>query len=257
MNYYGVGVKLGGGGKTPVDIFNECLENGIWYMGFPNGAKLNFEKLIENICVGDIVIAKAYATPSQRYYYVRGIGIVVNKKITNAAYADKQGFDVIWFKNFQTPIHLLAKNYKRGTFHTSTIFHETNTAMIAKIQEMMRYDYTGEPAEIISNEDYIEIAKQFVYNEAFDTYDNAEISRHLDPDIVAQDSFGRKIVRVPFVGNDVSQKGLILLVPEKDWRDDEISLCNMEIEFMNENADESEAIGKLKSLTDWDSQIDL
>lgn len=31
----------------------------------------------------------------------------------------------------------------------------------------------------------------------------------------------------------------------------------MGVEFMNGNDDESEAIGKLKSQTDWDIQIDL
>jgi len=53
------------------------------------------------------------------------------------------------------PAALSAKKFARGTFHTKTIFLEKNPDLIAKIQEMMKYDYAGEPDETESFEEGI------------------------------------------------------------------------------------------------------
>lgn len=56
---------------------------------------------------------------------------------------------------FEKPAALSAKKFARGTFHTKTIFLEKNPDLIAKIQEMMKYDYAGEPDETESFEEGI------------------------------------------------------------------------------------------------------
>lgn len=54
------------------------------------------------------------------------------------------GFSVIWIKHFEKPLPLPAKEYNRGGINTYTIYHETNEKFIAKIKEIMKYNYKSE-----------------------------------------------------------------------------------------------------------------
>ena len=90
--------------------------------------------------------------------YKRQIGIVTDTKKPDtipSEYDDRAGFSVTWIKYFEKPAALSAKKFARGTFHTKTIFLEKNPDLIAKIQEMMKYDYAGEPDETESFEEGI------------------------------------------------------------------------------------------------------
>ena len=154
MNYYGVGVKFGG----TQEMLPLYLEKDCWFMGFRREEKPSFYETAQKVQPGDVMIAKAYATAAQAYYYVRAIGIVTDTKKPDtrpSEYDDRAGFSVTWIKYFEKPAALSAKKFARGTFHTKTIFLEKNPDLIAKIQEMMKYDYAGEPDETESFEEGI------------------------------------------------------------------------------------------------------
>ena len=154
MNYYGVGVKFGG----TQEMLPLYLENDCWFMGFRREEKPSFYETAQKVQPGDVMIAKAYATAAQAYYYVRAIGIVTDTKKPDtipSEYDDRAGFSVTWIKYFEKPAALSAKKFARGTFHTKTIFLEKNPDLIEKIQEMMKYDYAGEPDETESFEEGI------------------------------------------------------------------------------------------------------
>lgn len=148
MNFYGVGVQFGGAGKEPIDMFDYFRENTCWFMGFDTGVKPDLDRIINDIPIGSIIVAKSYATYKMQNYYIRGLGIVTGKELPDKVkrtYPNKNGVTVIWFKYFPKEISLLSKDYKRGTFHTSTIFCENNKeTMIPKIKEIMNFDYKGE-----------------------------------------------------------------------------------------------------------------
>ena len=76
MNYYGVGVKFGG----TQEMLPLYLEKDCWFMGFRREEKPSFYETAQKVQPGDVMIAKAYATAAQAYYYVRAIGIVTDTK---------------------------------------------------------------------------------------------------------------------------------------------------------------------------------
>lgn len=268
MNFYGVGTRFGG-----TDSFlNDCLQYNFWCMGNPDEKQLN---LYHKLNKGDVLIAKKhFIRDGYAFIEVEAIGIVADTKMPDSLPKrfikdEIYGVSVVWIKKFPYPISFCSKNnvFEFGGNRPRSIYCEDKENWIDEFIKMMKYDYiekseekeTYNPFSKIPDSVYIEIANAFILDEACCIYEEEDFAVYPDNDnveIVAQDSFGRKIIRVPFEV-DVCKKGLILLVPEKDWRDNEIRLCNMGVEFMNENADESEAIGKLKSQTDWDSQIDL
>ena len=141
MKFYGVGLKFGGtDDKWELYQSNDC-----WFMGYCPGEKLRLDKIVEGVQVGDILFAKAYGNTSQRYYYIRAIGLVIEKGLSDDVltdYKDRKRFKVIWLKYFEKPIPLLASDYNRGGVHTYTIFKEKNEKMIKTITEMMKCKYS-------------------------------------------------------------------------------------------------------------------
>ena len=87
----------------------------------------------------------------------------------------------------------------------------------------------------ISNEEYFEIAKQFVFDEVYNTYDEEEIIEYPDEDIevVSQDANGIKLIMIPFQLNEDAAYGLILLEPVKDWATDEMMLSCRRMEIVD------------------------
>ena len=69
MNYYGVGVKFGG----TQEMLPLYLEKDCWFMGFRREEKPSFYETAQKVQPGDVMIAKAYATAAQAYYYVRAM----------------------------------------------------------------------------------------------------------------------------------------------------------------------------------------
>lgn len=147
MNYFNVGVKFGG----TDDMWGLFSEKNCWFMGYHESEKPKLDKQAVSVQVGDILIAKAYGSTSQSNYYVRAIGIVTDtKKPKNIPeeYQDRLGFTVIWIKYFEDLIPLPANEYERGGVHTYTIHSEKNKEFIAKINEIMKYDYKGEKYDL-------------------------------------------------------------------------------------------------------------
>lgn len=143
MDFYGVGVKFGG----TDDMWELFSEKNCWFMGYHEDEKPRLDRQAIGVKVGGVLIAKAYGSTSQSNYYVRAIGIVNSlKKPADIPeeYKDRLGFSVIWIKYFKDLIALPASKYERGGVHTYTIHHESNTEFIAKINEMMKYDYEKE-----------------------------------------------------------------------------------------------------------------
>ncbi len=143
MDFYGVGVKFGG----TDDMWELFSKKNCWFMGYHEHEKPRLDRQAISVKVGDILIAKAYGSTSQSNYYVRAIGIVNSlKKPADIPeeYKDRLGFSVIWIKYFKDLVTLPASQYERGGVHTYTIHHESNTEFIAKINEMMKYNYGKE-----------------------------------------------------------------------------------------------------------------
>ncbi len=140
MNYFNVGVKFGG----KDDMWELFSSKNCWFMGYHEGEKPKLDNQAESVKVGDILIAKAYGSTAQTDYYIRAVGIVTNLKkpsdIPNE-YKDRLGYSVIWIKYFEKLVPLSAEEYSRGGVHTYTIHLETNDKFIAKINEMMKYDF--------------------------------------------------------------------------------------------------------------------
>lgn len=188
-------------------------------------------------------------------------------------YQNKSGVSVIWIKHFEKPIALLASKYRRGTFHISTIFHETNENMISTIKNMMRFDYIGEtnedftentesstpyniPVEILTD-DYIETARTLILDELYGRYDVDEIFVYPcdDIEIADEDQFGRKIICVPFAAEGIKKYGLVLFAPEKDCQDDKMSLADRGIVLLDNKKDIVKSIMRLKIKIDWNKKI--
>ena len=272
MNFYGVGVKFGG----TDDMLPLFLKKDCWFMGWGEQEKPNMAKTISEIKVGDILIAKAYANVAQHDYFIRAIGIVTSTNKPgdiSEEYQNKSGVSVIWIKHFEKSIALLASKYRRGTFHTSTIFHETNENMISTIKNIMRFDYIGKtnkdltentesstpyniPVEI-PTDDYIETARTSILDELYGRYDVDEIFvyPYVDISIKDENSFGRKIICVPFAVEGIKKYGLVLLVPEKDCQNDEMQLADREIVLLDNKEDIATSIVRLKSGTYWNRKI--
>lgn len=143
MNYFNVGVKFGG----TDDMWHLFSEKNCWFMGYHENEKPVLDQQAEKVRVGDIFIAKAYGNTAQSNYYVRAIGIVESLEKPMdipEEYKDRKGFSVIWIKYFDELIPLSASEYERGGAYTYTIHIEKNEKFIAKINEMMKYDYQGE-----------------------------------------------------------------------------------------------------------------
>lgn len=266
MNFYGVGVKFDG----TDDMLPIFLEKNFWVMGHNESDKEKMAKTISEIRIGDILFAKAYANIAQHTFPIRAIGIVTDTNLPvniPEEYKGKSGVSVIWIKHFERNVHLLAKEYRRGAFHTATVFKESNDDMIYAIKQMMKYDYINKSEDdkkdntafAISNSEYIKIAKSFIFDEAYSTYEEEEIIEYPDEEIeiVAEDSYGRKIIRIPFEAEEIETYGLILLVPEKDWSDDSICLANISTEFTDNENDILTIIEKMKNRTDWDKTLKL
>ena len=47
MDFYGVGVRLGGKGEN--SIFMNCIKHKCWYMGFSQGFNERYDKIIEQV----------------------------------------------------------------------------------------------------------------------------------------------------------------------------------------------------------------
>lgn len=272
MNFYGVGVKFGG----TDDMLPLFLKKDCWFMGWGEQEKPNMAKTISEIKIGDILIAKAYANVAQHDYFIRAIGIVTSTNKPGdipEEYQNKSGVSVIWMKHFEKPIALLASKYRRGTFHISTIFHETNENMISTIKNMMRFDYIGKtnedftentesstpyniPVEILTD-DYIETARTLILDELYGRYDVDEIFVYPcdDIEIADEDQFGRKIICVPFAAEGIKKYGLVLLAPEKDCQDDKMSLADREIVLLDNKEDIVKSIMRLKIKIDWNKKI--
>lgn len=143
MNYFNVGVKFGG----TDDMWQLFSDKNCWFMGYHENEKPRLDQQAAKVQVGDILIAKAYGNTAQSNYYVRAIGIVksLEKPIDiPEEYKDRLGFTVIWIKFFNDLIPLSANEYERGGAYTYTIHIEKNEKLIAKINQMMKYDYQGE-----------------------------------------------------------------------------------------------------------------
>lgn len=146
MNFYGVGIKFGG----TDDKWEMFQRDNCWFMGYHPCEKPRLDKIVEDVQVGDILFAKAYGNTSQRYYYIRAIGLVIENGLPDdllTDYKDRKRFKVIWFKHFEKPVPLLAGDYNRGGVHTYTIFKEKNEKMIKAIKEMMENKYSPKHLE--------------------------------------------------------------------------------------------------------------
>lgn len=157
MNFYGVGVMLGGFGTDPYDIMPICKEHGFWYMDFNKDKlpdKLEFiemlEETIENIQVGDIIFAKGFHFSSPRKLYIRAIGRVTSKEMPDdipSELKNKSGVSVSWEKYYENRICLessdtfMSEGFVKGCDkehnRCNTIFEETNEQMKLKIMELL------------------------------------------------------------------------------------------------------------------------
>lgn len=160
MNFYGVGVMLGGFGTDPEDIMYVCKEHGFWYMGwdkdeFPNKRKNieMMEETIANVHVGDIVFAKAFHFASPRKMYIRAIGRVNSLEMPkDISYElnQKCGFSVLWKKCYEHRICLessddfMPQGFIEGCDKShnrcNTIFEETNEQIKQRIMDLLLDD---------------------------------------------------------------------------------------------------------------------
>ena len=146
MDFYGVGVRLGGKGEN--SIFMNCIKHKCWYMGFSQGFNERYDKIIEQVQYGDIVFAKSYLVANnQREAEMRieAIGIVTGKDLPEDIAKDyKMGFSVSWIKLFNEPISFTANEIAIGCRKPDTIYHENDKNMKELILDMMRIDYDKE-----------------------------------------------------------------------------------------------------------------
>ena len=253
MNFYGVGTVFGGKGPNEVEKLNEFLEKDFWCMGYADEDRPEYAELIKQIQVGDIIIAKAYGLNA--IYYVKAIGVVIDtKKPENIAeeLKTKSGVSVIWFKKFKPYIQLTKDNFCLGADRPRTIYKESNEKNISVIKKLMKFDYS-----CIKENDYVKLAKLFVLHKAKNEYDDKEITECLDNDVKIKvgDIFGRKILLVPITLDETVKYGLILLVPDKEQKDDPMSLINVKTEILDDTENLSELVSEMKKQTSWDKPL--
>lgn len=146
MDFYGVGVRLGGKGEN--SILANCIKYNCWYMGFSQGYNERYDKIIKQVQYGDIVFAKSYLVAHhQREAEMRieAIGIVTGKDLSEDIAKDyKMGFSVSWVKVFDEPISFTANEIALGGRKPDTIYHENDTNMKELILDIMRIDFDEE-----------------------------------------------------------------------------------------------------------------
>lgn len=148
MKFYGVGVKFGGFTENSRDIFDDCSKYGFWCMGFDEKEK--FDKIIDDVSVGDIVFAKAFYYENPRDFTIRGIGIVTDKKLPDNVpidFQNRHGFKVQWTTFFKPNWHLFStddfmpqgfmKGMPKDNSRVGTIYNETDDSMILRIVKVM------------------------------------------------------------------------------------------------------------------------
>lgn len=138
MNFYGVGVKLGGHTPESEDILQECIDNNVWYMGFRAGEKPEFEKLISQVKKGDIIFAKSLHQAWKDEMRIKAIGFVTDEPLPDG-YKEYSSISVRWFKKFEPSINFeyLGMNFIEGINRRNTIFQEENTKIISEVKKLM------------------------------------------------------------------------------------------------------------------------
>ena len=141
MNFYGVGVKLGGYSDFPKDILQECLHNNIWYMGFHEGCKTEYEQLIQTMQPGDVLYAKSLHQSWKEEMRLKAIGIVTADPLPNN-YQHFCGVSVIWITIFEPNVNLkyLNLNFIEKINRRNTVFLETDKRIIEEIKRLMKYN---------------------------------------------------------------------------------------------------------------------
>lgn len=134
MKFYGVGVKLGATTENPINILDECIERDIWYMGFKEGEKENYEDIISHIKVGDIIFAKSLHQATKEQMKIKAVGFVTDKMIPDE-FRVNQCIAVYWFKRFEPYVNLkyMGINFITGINRRNTIFEETDDRIIKQI----------------------------------------------------------------------------------------------------------------------------
>lgn len=255
MNFYGVGTVFGGKGENEIEKLDDFLKNGFWCMGFTNQDRPKYVELIEQIQVGDIIIAKSYGLNAT--YYVKALGIVTNtKKPENIPdeYLSKSGVSVTWIKCFKPYIQLNGNNFTVGGNRPRTIYREENEENISVIMRLMKYDYS-----YIKENDYIRIAAAHalsVYRE-HNEHENDKNVKCIDNDIkiMLSDIFGRRIILIPIIADEMQKFALMLLVPDKEQKDDPMSLINVKTTFIDNTEKLSQLIEEMKKETDWNNVL--
>lgn len=249
MNFYGVGTVFGG--KTPdaTEKLNEFLKENFWCMGFTDEERPEYAELIRQIKIGDIIIAKSYGLNAT--YYVKAIGVVIDTKMPESIVENmrkKSGVSVLWVKKFEPYIQLTKDNFCLGADRPRTIYKENNEKNISVIKKLMKFNYS-----CIKENDYVKLAKTFVLYRAKTEYDGLKITECANNDvkIEAGDTFGRKILLVPIIVDETIKYSLILLVPDKERKDDPMSLINVRTEFLDDTENLSERVSEMKKQTSW------
>lgn len=139
MKFYGVGVKLGGHTSKSKDILDECIKNDVWYMGFDEGEKENYEELIANIHKGDVIYAKSLHQTWKEEMRIKAIGIVTDAPLPNG-YNSVSSLSVLWIRKFEPNINLkcLEMSFIEGINRRNTIFQETDPQIIKEVLRLIK-----------------------------------------------------------------------------------------------------------------------
>ena len=72
---------------------------------------------------------------------------------------------------------------------------------------------------------------------------------------MSSDIFGRRIILIPIIADEMQKFALMLLVPDKEQKDDPMSLINVKTTFIDNTEKLSQLIEEMKKETDWNNVL--
>ena len=126
MAWYGVGTRYGG--------FEEqfFFEGDSWKNGYCRFQKENYDELINEIQIGDVLVAKSHGFSSNPFI-VEAVGIVIGLSDKSKKHDELK---VAWIKKFDEPVRYLEKGFVGGN-RVNTIFRIDNPDLIKDISVHM------------------------------------------------------------------------------------------------------------------------
>ena len=97
MNFYGLGVKYGKVDDKSSDFF----KYNFWTTGWKADDKKEYQKLILDAAVGDIVFVKSFTQYYPEKMHIKAFGIIKSKVLPEnipEEYKGSMGFEIVWLK---------------------------------------------------------------------------------------------------------------------------------------------------------------